>query len=185
MAPSVAGTNFLTKAEDLLISTLAGLAKVQAFLGVDTVAEAKARIYAHEIPRTMDDADNWNAAEWAAIFPCVILSPGEDEEFTLTHTANGSPSWEVIASQISFSLRFERQRPAAVDEQEEVRALRNAIGDILEDIIAHNGNDGTFCFSSIKPVGACYRGSYGRESDMGVVQGWKIDVASSVQEGGA
>lgn len=183
MAPSTAGSNFLTEAEDKLIDTLAALVKVQSWLGVGNATDAKARIYAQEIPRTIEDQDEWTADELEAIFPCVIIGPPEDApEFELRHTADGAPAWEMIAD-VAFSIRFERIRPTATDNQAELRALRNAIGDVLEDIVENNGNSGTFTFSTIRPAGACYVAAIGRTEDL-PIHGWKIEVACVVQEGG-
>jgi len=183
MAPTVAGTNFLTKAEDKLIDTLAALVKVQSWLGVANATNAKARIYAQDIPRTLEDQDEWTSEELNAIFPCVIVGPPEDvPEFELRHTADGAPAWEMIAD-VAFSIRFERVRPTNTDAQAELRALRNAIGDVLEDIVDNNGNSGTFTFSVIRPASVCYVAGLGKTEDI-PIHGWKIEVACVVQEGG-
>jgi DNA/RNA endonuclease YhcR with UshA esterase domain len=88
-----------------------------------------------------------------------------------------------MIADVAFSLRFERVRPTNTDSQAELRALRNSIGDVLENIVENNGNSGTFTFSLIRPAGACYIAAFGRTEDM-PIHGWKIEVACVVQEGG-
>lgn len=183
MAPSIPGTNFLTKAEDKLIGSLARLASVQAFLGVDSVDAARGRIYGQEIPRSIEDCDEWSATEWAGIFPCVIVGPPTDgPEFSGFHSAN-SENWDMLAS-FAFSVRFERQRPESADEQEAAREVRNAIGNIIEEMIETNGEQNGFQYSTIRPAGPMYRGNYARESQMGIVEGMKLDVTYEVEGGG-
>lgn len=180
MAPTLTGNNFLTAAEDSIIESLAVLPATQAWLGVVDSTAAKARIYVHTLPRTVEDSDGWTEAEWAAMFPLIILGPPtEGELFAIRHSATGT-EWESVCD-ISYSLRFERRLPAGdIDEQNEIRRLMNDVCNVIEDMVNANGQGGTFSYSSITPSGSPYRGGYGRIERMETIQGWKIEIANTI-----
>ncbi len=175
-----AGSNIFTRAEDSVRALLAKSSDVRAFLGVATEEDAQARIYTNELPRTDDDRDDYTSDAYLAQFPCCIVQPPEDGKwFTAKQTAlDGLRSYDY---DWSFVIRFEAIADASKDEQEQIRAFQNAVGDGLEDMLdALSGEPGTLGVTEISAAGM-FRADFRRRQDLGHVLVFAVRVDHRVE----
>lgn len=185
--PDIAtGTNFWTKAQDAAMDLVASAAAFQAWVGAADAAAAKQlRVFLHEVPEPAairQESDEYDDAEYAALYPCLIVSLPEDgDAFAWQQIANDNQI-QMECSSLRLSLRFENFVPGNQNNQQFIRSFENAIGDILEDMVEiNNASPGQFGFTSMSSP-RVYHESYGRRSQ-GHVIGFKVEIERSVELG--
>lgn len=176
MAPTIAGTNCITIAEDAIISMLADSTACRTFLSAADATEAKTKIYCHDIPQPDDDA--FTDADWAALFPSVLILPPEDGNLFAASLSALPHEYDV---DLAFILRFERYWPDGMDEQDGVRDFMNKVGSVIEDLLDAAKAGGAFGFTAITNTQPMYTASYARYESLGRVQGWEFSVQRNIQ----
>lgn len=185
MAPTIAGTNCITKAEDALIAMIADCPAFQSFIGTVDAVAAKARIYIDDLPAPANDkVDEYTAAEWLALFPCCLIEPPEQsgESLILQHAASGGGGLYEYDPSLAFQIRFERFAPEGVSREDRLRKLKNDIGDIIEQMADRSGLDTFFAFSRLAPIRVPYIGGYDHTPYEGDIEGWAWGITREVIE---
>lgn len=152
MAPTIAGVNCLTRAEDAVVETIANSNAFQAMVAAADAAEAKERIYVDHLPNPNEDRDEWTREQWDALFPLAgVLPPDDDEQVSFLHYANGS-GFEYATS-LAFHIRFVQRPNPALDIANASREFKNTIGTIAEEMLAQSYTPGRFKFTKLAPAG--------------------------------
>lgn len=176
-----AGTNCFTQAEDAMLALLAKSAGVRSFLGVSTEEEAYGRIFVDEIPRADKvETDGWDAAEYVAQHPCIILSaPADGKWFTVVMDARDNQPQYVVS--YVFALRFQAFADAGIDEQEQRRKFKNAVLDGISDMMDHTvAEPDVFMPTNIEPLDGIYQLDFRLRSDLGHIMGASFLLTSQV-----
>lgn len=182
-----AGTNFWTRGQDAVIELIAATAAFQAWTSASDAIEAKERIYVHEAPEPErqpgdEDRDTYDAADYAALYPCCIVSLPEDGEgFEWQQIANDN-QYQMECTGTRYSVRFEAHVTANQNNQQFIRTFENAVGGIVEAMIERNNSDpDEFGFTSLSGP-RVYHEDYGRRTQ-GHIIGFKFEIARNVEIG--
>ncbi len=167
------GTNCVTKIEDSFMDLLASTAAFQAWTSTASKAAALARIYIDALPEPAV-VPEYDASEWSAYFPlALIMQPADGEQVRLSATSHGE-GWEYhVASKIGVS--FLRFRTSGISLQQEIRNIRNEIGDIVEDMADGSGRAGNYGFTSASPSGGTFEPAetFSDLANLGSMIGWE------------
>lgn len=174
-------TNCITGAEDKLISMLVNSVAFQVFVGEVTPAAAAARVYVDALPEPTF-GNEYEITEWSSKFPlCILQQPQQGNQITINRYSHGV-NWEYRPDYI-LNLAFLRFRNHDVTQQEDIRALRNEIGDVIEDLTDLSGGDNTFAFTSCYPTGATFQAeeTYTQMANLGQIIGWEWEFEKVTQ----
>lgn len=179
MAPLTAGTNCLTKIEDAIVNLLANTTAVQTFLGEANATAAKGRIFLHTIPEAVG-RDAWNATEWLAKFPCVIITGPEDGD-VLRLSASSRDEGLGFDLHSKFSVRLEAYAAENETNDEEIaRLFLEKAGQVVDDIRDRVGTAaGEYQFTGLA-LNNVYRGRYDRYVTLGDTLGIKLEIESVI-----
>lgn len=180
MAPTIAGTNCLTKAEDALVASLAESAAFQTFVGAATALAARARIHIHDMPMDLDDADAAVAAVDALRLPYAQISLSASGPLLSLRQSSSDPYFDA---NFVFLTRLVRFIPDGLDEQDAARSLLNDSIDIVEDLADAADTAGHLRFTSLQIADGPHRSEYPVQANLGQRQWIDIEIQKEVGVG--
>ncbi len=134
-----AGTNCMTKAEDLLADLLVNTSRFREWLNARTVIEARKRVYFHVLPspdrmETQDRTEHYSRYCWDELRSYVELAVDPEAGFTLSYA--GAPNNFLLTDGL-FVIRFMQWFPCeAYCDEDDTRTALNDIGEVLEAMLS-------------------------------------------------
>lgn len=170
MAPSIPGSNCLTRAEDAIVALVANLDAFHEFIGLaEADAEgARAKIYVHDIDETAEsDRDTWTDDEWTAMFPGAFVREAIDgDTFAATQVARDQVNRFHVS--LKYSLAFEAYPDPNYGVEDQSRVFLNHVGNILEEMLSKAGLvAGEFAPMRITQASPFHRTMYSRRTHLG------------------
>lgn len=182
MAPTVAGTECLTIAEDGLIESLANSLAFRTWTGTASVAAAKAKIYVDETNEPADTTkDRMSSAEWTALFPLALIqSASDDQGYVLRHTADAAP--RSYSEEVRLLLLFEQIIGSGAN-QDAIRTFKNSILAIIKQVREQSGLSNRLAFSRATATDSPHRRAVQDRDDLGNTIAWQWLFEEIIEEG--
>lgn len=177
-----AGTNCFTQAEDAIVSLVVKSPKARLFLGAANESAARGRVFLDEVPQTDKlDSDDWDQATYLGRFPCAIVSQPADSKWF--HVRQAARDVQVQYDlDFLFAVRFEMLANPAIDEQQQLRTLKNQVFDAVTEMLENTINEpGVFVPTRIEPI-ELYRLDFRNRVNLGHIIGTALLFVREVQQ---
>lgn len=135
------GTNCITKAEDIIRTMISECTSFQTWTSSANAAEALERVHPHCMNAPTGNKREYEPHEWQAMFPLALLEEPEDGDQAEFNVTSHGLTW-AYSSALRFDIALFRFRDHSIEERDDVRNLRNSVGDIFEEFKGKIGDGG-------------------------------------------
>lgn len=158
-----AGVNFWTRPEDLARESLANSAAFQTWTSTANPTAAKARAWVEQMSEPANGQD-YTPAERAALYPAAIIF--DNDAGARRAVADNMSASRGFACVGAVAVRFTAVAFGA-NGQEQLRNYKNAVGTIIEEMMAMAGQEDRFDFLTVELLTPAHYYSHDRRIGLG------------------